>query len=471
MRPLLVVSNRAPVGVDVDADGNRATRRGAGGLVSALRPLIRDHAVTWVASATTDAERALAAAGSVDQQGEDGSPYRLRFVAHDLEAYRLFYEVVANPALWFVQHGLWRLKHDPEADLAGAWRDGYTTVNAAFAAAVLQELEQAPDAGVLFQDYHLYEAPAMVREERPEARLAHFVHIPWPGPGEWSVLPRALSVRVHEGLLACDSVGFHTERWRRAFVESCAVLLGRGDEAAACSHVNPVAVDASGLEAVAGSAAVKEREADLVAARPEILVLRVDRTDPSKNAVAGFAAFGHLLGRRPDLHGRIGMLALLDPSRQAIPEYVRYREALEHEARRVNASFGGAGWVPIDLRVRDDFPGSVAAYRQYDVLLVNPLRDGLNLVAMEAPLVNARNGVLVLSREAGAWEEIGRWALAVDPSDVAGTADALEQALALAPAERRRRIEGIRRRVRAHDTRAWAAAEVAALDARSTMRS
>lgn len=418
----------------------------------------------------TDEEQAIAATGPLGERTGDAD-FRLRLVAHDRAAYRSFYDQVANPALWFVQHGLWGLLRDPEADLLGPWQDGYVAVNERFAEAVLDELERAPDAVVLFQDYHLYVAPALVRARRPAARLAHFVHIPWVGPEGWSVLPSAVARSVHEGLLACDSIGFHARAWRSAFVRSSAVLLGRGDDARALSHVNPVAVDAAALSDVVTQEDVLERERLLLSSRPEQLILRVDRTDPAKNAVAGFAAFGRLLERRPDLHGRVGMLALLDPSRQSIPEYADYLRALEAEAAAVNAAYETPDWSPVELSIRDDFPSSVAAYKQYDVLLVNSVLDGLNLVAQEAPLVNTRDGVLVLSRRTGAWEELGEWAIGVDPYDVDATSRALERALGLPRAERAARLAGIRERVLARDPSGWADAELSALDdARSTMR-
>jgi trehalose 6-phosphate synthase len=347
------------------------------------------------------------------------------------------------------------------------WEHGYVAVNRALAEAALEELDRRPAAPLLMQDYHLYVAPALVRAARPQARIAHFVHIPWVGPGAWDVLPRELVVAVHEGLLACDSVGFHTERWRSAFVECCEAFLGRGEDALRRSHANPIAIDAASFLELAESEGVHERRTALAAERPEVLVLRVDRTDPSKNAVRGFEAFGLLLDRDPALHGRVGLLALLDPSRQEIPEYAEYRSATERAAAEVNGRFGRQGWEPITLDVRDDFLASVAAYAEYDVLLVNPVMDGLNLVAKEAPLVNRRDGVLVLSRQAGAFDEIGEWTVAVDPLDVSGQADALARAITLPAAERRRSLEEIRASVRAHDLDAWAERELAELDQRA----
>ncbi len=468
--PLIVVSNRGPVGFRRDSGGRLEEVRGSGGLVTALRPLVDRMEVTWVASAMTDAEHDVAADGPVAQRSPGGSAFRLRLVAHEPHVYERFYGVIANPVLWFVQHRLWSLKHDPDADLSVPWRHGYVEANRALAAAVVAELDRVPDAPVFVQDYHLDLVPGFVRAARPNARIAHFTHIPWVGPDDWAVLPRAIAVAIHEGLLAADSLGFHTERWRAAFVESCEALLGLGDEAQRRSHANPIAVDVEEFEAIVASDGVRSRREELLAVRPEILVLRVDRTDPSKNAVRGFEAFGRLLERRPDLRGRIGLLALLDPSRETIPEYVDYRDAVEGAVAAVNERFGRPGWEPVELVVRDDFVASVAAYTEYDVLLVNPVLDGLNLVAKEAPIANRRDGVLVLSSGAGAFAELEPWVIGIDPLDVDGQAAALEAALELPPAERGTRLDAIRAHVRAHDLDAWATRELTELDRRAPGR-
>jgi trehalose 6-phosphate synthase len=462
-RKLIVVSNRGPISYGRE-DGERIAKRGAGGLVTALAPLVSHHDVTWIASAISNEDGAVAASGTIEETARDGSRYRLRLVAHPPAAYDLYYNVIANPALWFVQHGLWELKHDPEQDLGPAWDDGYVPVNGAFADAVVEELEHEPDAAVLFHDYHLYVAPALVRERRPDAALAHFTHIPWVGADGWSVLPDRIVRAIHEGLLACDVAGFHTQRWRRAFLECCSGLGLEPDARRVTAH--PISIDPDEFDALARSDAVLTRERELDAARPERLILRVDRTDPSKNVPRGLEAFGTLLERRPDLRGRVRMLALLDASRQEIPEYVEERRRIEAAAAAVEASFPGA----LTLRVADDFPGSIAAYKQFDVLLVNAVMDGLNLVAKEAPVVNQRAGVVVLSVNAGAFEELGAWVVPVDPLDVSATADALEDALALGEDDRRARQQAIRAHVRDHDLEEWIAAQLADLDRASSIR-
>ncbi len=478
-RKLIVVSNRPPVAFALDGEGRRVARRGGGGLVTALRSLVALHDVTWVASAMSDEDRAVAAesgGSAIDEVARDGSPYRLRLVAHDETAYDWFYNVVSNPTLWFLQHYLWDLARAPNLDrgLHLAWEEGYVAVNAGFADAVLAELDSQPDALVWFHDYHLYLAPRFVRAHRPDAALSHFVHIPWPEPDYWRVLPEPIRVALHDGLLANDVVGFHTERWKRNFLRSCVDIVG-----AECNFVTgsaeyegrpvsvnarPLSVDPSEFDELASSPEVLELEQQLEARRPELLVLRVDRTDPSKNVVRGFRAFERLLTDHPELHGRVGMLALLDPTRQDIPEYSEYLGAIQRTARVVNDHFQTESWTPIEVRIEDNFLEAVAAYKQYDVLLVNAIFDGLNLVAKEAPLVNARDGVLILSENTGAHETLADWALTVNPFDIAGQAEAMRVALEMPREERRERLAGLRGHVREHDLSEWVEGQLRDVD-------
>ena len=453
-RKLIVVSNRGPVTFGPDG----SARRSSGGLATALRSLLRYHDVTWIASAITEGDRERA--GEALQQ----DAYRLQLVAHDAQAYDWYYNVVANPMLWFIQHSLWELAYTPKIDRAfhRAWREGYEVVNAGFARAVVEELERDPSAAVFFHDYHLYLAPRLVRSERPDATLMHFVHVPWPQPDYWRVLSRAMRCAIHEGLGANDVIGFHTDRWRSNFIYSTRELLG--EDVTQKTVTAPISVDPAEFDLLATRDDVLAAEQEIVDRRPEKLVVRVDRTDPSKNIVRGFRAFELLLDAHPEWVRRVSMLALLDPSRQDIPEYAEYLGAIEREARRVNDRFHESGWTPINLQVEDNFPRSVAAYKQFDVLLVNAIFDGMNLVAKEAPLVNTRDGVVVLSENAGAHAELGEWALSVNPFDVESQAEAIHQALELDGGERRRRLEAIRTHVREHDVNTWINLQLAALD-------
>jgi trehalose 6-phosphate synthase len=444
-RPLIIVSNRGPVTYDRDANGARIERRGGGGLVTALRGLLEDHDVTWIASATTDEDRVVAAEGGAE----------VVLVAHDPHAYELYYNVVANPMLWFIQHELWGPAFSPVIDHAfhDAWHC-YEAVNRAFADAVVAQLDNTPGAAVFFHDYHLYLAPRMVREARPEAKLAHFVHIPW--PVDWTILPVAMRRAVHEGLLANDVVAFHTRRWARSFERSCSDL-GCDVERTFVAH-HPISVDVAEFDELRENEDVLAAEASLE--RAEKLIVRVDRTDPSKNIARGFRAFGILLDEHPEWRGRVKLLARLDPSRETIPEYVEYRAAIDAEAAAVTERYPGA----LEVQVADNFPQSVAAYKQYDVLFVNAVYDGMNLVAKEGSLVNARDGVLVLSENAGAHEELGEWAVTVNPFDVWGQAEALHEALTMDAAERGRRAAAIQAQVRENDVTKWVQGLLADLD-------
>jgi trehalose 6-phosphate synthase len=467
---LIVVSNRGPVTFSRDESGQRVGRRGGGGLVTALRPLVDHHDVTWVASAMSVEDHVVvdeADGEAIVETSAEGSPYGLRLVAHDPQAYDLYYNVIANPVLWFVQHYLWGLAESPDVDhgLHYAWTEGYEAVNRNFADVVLSELERRPEAAVFIHDYHLYTAPARIREGAPEATIGHFVHIPWPQSDYWRVLPEPIRCAIHESMLASDVVGFHTHRWARNFLRSCEDIVAADVDLSAGEihwrdrvvqvRGRPISVDTAEFEALARSEEVLGEEASIEQSRPERLIVRVDRTDPSKNIVRGFRAFELYLENHPEAQGRVGMLVLLDPSRQDIPEYSEYMGAIQRAARATNERFRVDEWLPVDVRIEDNFPQAIAAYKQFDVLLVNAIFDGMNLIAKEAPLVNTRDGVVVLSENTGAHEELGEWAITVNPFDVAGQAEALHVALELPQEERRARLESIRRQVHEHDIGAW----------------
>ena len=377
--------------------------------------------------------------------------------------------------LWFIQHYLWGLALEPSVDrnVRLAWEAGYVPVNDRFADAVIEELRRSP-APVMIHDYQLFMVPQRVREHVPEAVLQHFTHIPWPQPDYWRVLPLDIRTAIHESLLACDIVGMHTPRYVHSFLECVEAFTdAEVDRRAATVHYRgrtvqvrayPISVDPAEFERLAASPAVIASEPRVLEARPEKLLLRVDRTDPSKNIVRGFRAFDLFLLDHPEWRGRVTMLALLDPSRPEIPEYAEYVGAIQRVSREVNDRHYMTGmWQPIDLRVSDNFPEAVAAYKHYDVLLVNAIFDGMNLIAKEAPLVNERDGVLILSENAGAYGELKDHALVVNPFDIQEQADAIYAALEMPAEERHTRIEGIRTQVREHDIKRWIDTQLADL--------
>jgi len=464
--PLLIVSNRGPLRFSRGPEGEIVASRGGGGLVTALSGLAAVRPVTWIASALTDEDAEVAEQGAY----RDGD-LTVRLVVHDREEFDRYYNVFSNPTLWFIHHYLWGLAYQPSVDrnVRLAWDAGYVPVNRRFADAVVAELEAADEDSrplVMVQDYQLFVAPAMIRQAVPDVVMHHFTHIPWPMPDYWRVLPPDIRASIHDSLLAADVVGLHAARYVVNFLNCVDQFTAADvDFKRHTVHVDgrvvrvrehPISVDPAEFDRLAADERVlAEREA-LREWRPEKVVLRVDRTDPSKNIVRGLQAFGLFLADHPEWEGRVTMLAKLDPSRQDIPEYAEYLGAIQRAAREVNDRFYARGdWQPIDLRISDNFHEAVAAYAEYDALLVNAIFDGMNLIAKEAPLVNSRDGVLILSENAGAHPELGEFALTVNPFDIQEQADAIHTALTMDPGERRERIEGLRAQVRDKDIAHW----------------
>ena len=466
---IVLVSNRGPASFEHDENGELVAQRGGGGLVTALTGLVHHRDALWIASAMTDADveaSRLHDGGSFDCELDD-TTYRIRLVESDPDAYDAFYNVVANPLLWFIQHYLWDLSNAPDirANEVEAFERGYRTVNEDVARAVLAEIGDDEDAVVMLHDYHLYLAPRAIRRARPEALLHHFVHIPWTQPDAWRVLPSEIREEIYEGLLSNDIVGFHTKSYRRNFLLCCQELFElpvdfeagtvefEGREVWVRSY--PLPISADNFRQNAASREVEEYEQELLRRRREHLILRVDRADLSKNILRGFTAFDLFLSQHPEFRERVTFIAHLVPSRQDVPEYVEYLEKIEALVAVVNHRHGTTDWMPIDLKERESMPEAIAAYKHYDLLMVNAMFDGMNLIAKEGPLVNERHGVSLLSENTGAHEELAEFALSVNPFDVQEQADAIYRALTMSYEEREWRAEGLKRLVTARDPGDW----------------
>jgi len=463
---MLVASNRGPVSF-VEEDGELHPKRGAGGLVTALTGVVHEAGGMWIAAAMgdTDRRRIEGAPGGRIEVVLDEEKYRLRLLAFEEETYERFYNTVSNRLLWFLHHYLWDVPRWPRfgARSRVSW-DAYRAVNLAFAEALAEE---AGDGGTaLVQDYHLSLVPAAVRARAPETRVAYFHHCPFAGPGYMRLVPTWLREEMLDGLLGADLVGFQSARWAEDFLFSARMLPDAEidlDERTVTWNgretkvgVYPITVDPEPMREQASSDAVAAKRRKLEAWRGDRkLLLRVDRAELSKNILRGFLAFEDLLQRRPEWRERVVFLAHLTPSRTDLAEYRTYTQQCMDEADRINHEQGTSSWTPIHVDLADDFDQVLAAYALYDVLLVNPVFDGMNLVAKEGPLLNDGEGVLVLSRNAGAIAELERWALPVDPLDIMGTADALHAALEMPVEERRRRARGLRGAAEARGPADW----------------
>lgn len=431
---VLVASNRGPVTYTRQQDGSLDARRGGGGVVSGLSAIDSESDSVWVCAALGDGDREAVRRG-VAEPG-------VRMLDIDAEVFADAYNGIANSVLWFVHHMLYQTPLEPvfDAEFRRQWAS-YEAYNHAFADALARTA--APGAAVLVQDYHLALVPRMLRAHRPDLRIGHFSHTPWAPVDYFRMLPDDIAAQLLGGILGADRAAFLTHRWAEAFTDCCHTVLGPGIPSGTRIGVHGLGADADFLRERAHRPDVEER---LAALREQVgpgrrTIVRVDRTELSKNIVRGLLAFRHLLDTRPEWRERVVHVAFAYPSRQDLAVYRDYTAQVQRVADEINSTYGTATWSPVVLHVKDDFARSLAAYRLADVALVNPIRDGMNLVAKEIPVVSDDGCALVLSREAGAHEELGDDAVTVNPYDVTGTADALHEALTMPHDERARRTK------------------------------
>jgi len=411
-----------------------------------------------------------------------GVSYRVLMVESDADAYDRFYNVIANPILWFIQHYLWDLSNAPDIRMTEieAWYEGYEVVNSDIAEVVIEQIKDREKPLVMLHDYHLYTAPEKIREARADALLYHFVHIPWTQPDAWRVLPTRIRDAIFNGMLANDIIGFHTTPYCTNFLACCQRLMGYEvdfdkftvDHPGGRTRVRayPLPIDADRLKRAAESPEVATAEEEVLSRRREHMILRVDRADLSKNVLRGFTAFDTFLTGHPEFREKVTFIAHLQPSRQDVPEYAEYLERIEALVAVVNHRHGTTDWMPIDLRVYEDFPEAVARYKHFDLLMVNAIFDGMNLVAKEAPAINLHDGVVMLSENTGSHEELKEHVLTVNPFDIQDQADAIYHALTMSPDERRRRADGLREVIVSRTPDDWIEAQLDDIDSVRDLR-
>jgi trehalose 6-phosphate synthase len=473
---VLVASNRGPVSFSFVDDGQLVGTRGGGGLVSGLSSVARDGRTLWVCAALSDADRRAARhvpSGRLDLDGHDTGGIAVRMLDIDEHTFRRAYNDIANSTLWFIHHHLYDTANEPHFD--ARWRriwEDYRRYDEAFARALAEEA--APNATAIVQDYHLTLTPRMLREKRPDLRIGHFSHTPWAAVDYFRLLPDDVGREVLLGVLGADHAGFLTTRWAHAFIDCCASLLGARVDYDSLTvevdghltqvGVHPLGIDAEHLRERAAQSDVEGRRASLLEiVGDRKVLLRIDRTELSKNIVRGLAAYRELLTTRPEWRGRVVHVAFAYPSRHDLPVYREYTAAVQRIAAAIEDEFSTEDWSPLHLAVNDDYARSLAAYRIADALVVNPVRDGMNLVAKEGPVLSERGIGLVLSREAGAAEDLGAHALLVNPFDITGTAEAMHEALCMDDDERARRSAGLTAAATSLPPQQWFAEQIDAL--------
>ncbi len=470
---LIIASNRGPVEYYLSHDGRLKQRRGSGGMVTALTDASNHMEVTWVAMAMTEADRlAIKEAqqnGGLLETPLNGHNMQLRYVVISKNAYRKHYEKISNEVLWFLQHYLYDASEDTAAArrIQDAWTNGYFVANRAIADAVNAEIDrESSSAVVMLHDYHLYLVSAMIREAHPGIVMQQFIHIPWPDIRCWHFLPSNITHAIYSGLVGNDIIGFQTQRDARNFMEGARTLLDGAfvdfEEGAIWwqgrqikVRAYPISISVTSERRTVASAAGQRAAAKIEPLLAEKTIMRVDRIDPTKNIVRGFQAYKRLLEEHPELHGKVTFLAFLVPSRQALLKYKRYQAEVEKIIDEINKEFGTKTWTPVQTFYGNDRTRALAAMQYYDVLLVNPIIDGMNLVVKEGAVVNKRNGVLVLSRTVGAFQQLGKFSIPTSPTDIEETAEALYKALTLPEDERADKAEHARENVERNNLSMW----------------
>ena len=475
-RRLIMASDRGPAIYSMGPDGRLRADRGKGGLVTALTPIVETLQATWLFSGTTEGMRS-----TVDQSRSSlpklpGQRASLKPVDIASQIYEPFYNVACTK-LWLLHHGMLSGAQESRGSesLIDSWYTGYVPVNQAFAQAIVDEAAGQEESPLLLvQDIHLYLVATLVRETLPDAKILHFVHPPWPSPKFWKALPHDIKQSIFDSLLQVDILGLQTNRDVDAFLECVAAFAPqarvrtqdksvehRGRVMQVTSY--PVAASTADLDRTAASSAVREQRSLLSEHRNEHTVVRVDRVDPTKNIPAGFRAFGQLLELHPEFHAKVNFIACLVPGPLDIPEYAACKREIDQEADAVNRRFGRDNWTPVTVFCEDNYHRSIAALTMYDVLLVNPITDGMNLVAKEGSFVNRKDGVLVLSTTAGAYEQLQEGAIPIAPDDIDGTADAIYRALTMSSRERKTRSAALRQAVSREDVADWLRRQVSDL--------
>lgn len=468
-RKLLIASNRGPLEFTVEDDGSLTGKRGGGGMVTALTAATRFVPAVWIATAMTDGDRRAAEQSNCGLLKVPDNEIYVRFVVVPRNVYQRHYYVFCNPLLWFLQHYMWNTPRTPNIGRAvyEAWENGYIPVNEAIAEAIASEAQgdkQPPY--VLLQDYHLYLAAARLREKVPEATILHFTHIPWPGPRYWGILPEFMRKTIHEDMCAADIIGLQTVSDVLNFLHCCQSMLKgaiidfqqrhvtyRGHTTTICNY--PISVDAPGLLELAQTTEVRRYVDQLRARLRGQAIVRVDRSEPSKNVIRGLRTFELLLERYPEYRDNVTLFQFLVPSRSELGVYQTYTDEVFEAIDSINDEYGDGDWRPIQVFYENNYAQAIAGMCLYDVLFVNPVIDGMNLVSKEGPLVNERDGVLVLSELAGSHEQLSDYALGVTPTDLEGMVRALHQALTMPPDERRLRASALKRLVQEEDICFW----------------
>jgi trehalose 6-phosphate synthase len=467
-RRLILISNRGPIEIISLKNNQLRYKATGGGLSTALRSALSVIQATWVAAAQSRADQQIAQQNKLLELPPENPRYFLKLVYLPHLAYQWYYNEISNKYLWYLQHYLFDTLRNPMFDeqTKQFWQEGYVVANKKFAQVALAETKSVDNPIFICNDYHLYLVPAFLRMAKPRATLLHFTHIPCPSPDYWRFLPQPYRNQIFSSLLNCDIIAFHSWRYVDNFLNCCKNFLDTKIERRSRKIIYgdrqilvkayPISVSVSGLEEFASTSAVKSYEKQLKEdSKKYKLIVRVDRAELSKNFIRGFDAFTRLLNKYPKWRKKVRFIVYAYPTRQDLLDYQFYQQQIRRKVKQINQKFGDNDWQPIELRIRDNYARAIAALKHYDVLLVNPIYDGMNLVCKEGAIVNQKNGVIILSENAGAIDELRDSVLPISPFDIEQTTESLNQALSMTPIEKLNRAERAKRIVTRNDINKW----------------
>jgi trehalose 6-phosphate synthase len=479
-KEIIVASNRGPVLFKRDENNKIELIRGAGGIVGSMIPFMEKTHGKWVSSAIgeCDDEINIKYNGNVPIPMENPE-YYLRFIKTDENIYNGFNGKFANPLLWFIHHSMWNPPYSPCADdeMHRAW-DSYQYVNSKFAEAIVKDLNASNKTPiVMLQDYHIYLTPKLIREQHPDVLMSLFVHIPFPPPEIFQQLPNHMQIDILESMLTNDVLGFHIPRYMNNFLQTIRLILPNalvddivGDilyNGHVC-HVRtyPISVDVETLQRHAQDPNVIAKEAEVDEMIGDCkLIYRTDRADLSKNIIRGFQAYDIFLEKYPEWKEKVKFIATLMPTRQDIDIYREYTDNIRNIVDEINEKYATLDWQPIQYICRGDYDLVIALLKKFDVLMVNPILDGMNIVAKEGSVVNENNGVLILSTGAGCYEELKDGSICINPYDIRQTAESIDMALLMDETTKSQMITKAKRAVESNDLNNWVSKQLEDIEA------
>lgn len=469
-KEIIVASNRGPVVFKKDKKGQIELIRGAGGIVGSMIPFLERTHGKWISSAIGEYDHHM----NTEYHSKVPIPlenpeYYVEFIKSDENIYNGFNGKFANPLLWFIHHSMWNPPYSPCADeeLHQAW-ESYKHVNSLFAEAIGQDVYDSDKTPiVMLQDYHLYLTPKIIRKQHPNVLMSQFVHIPFPPPEIFQQLPNHMQIEILDSILTNDVLGFHIQRYTNNFFQTIKLILPNAsvDEINSdilynghVCHVRtyPISVDTKTLQIQAQNPKViaKDAEVDDIVGDCK-LIYRTDRADLSKNIIRGFQAYDIFLEKYPEWREKVKFVATLMPSRQDIKIYREYTDNIKNIVKEINEKYETPNWQPIKYICRGDYDLVIALLKRYDVLMVNPILDGMNIVAKEGSVVNENNGVLVLSTGAGCYEELKDGAICINPFDLRQTAESLDMALMIDERTKTQMLAKNRDVIKSNDLNKW----------------